>query len=253
MSALHLAGLTVRSHRRRILGLVAFVAIALAAASAARILVADEHGHVNADQLFLLGGYPAVSALLLLGWLLGRFPLIATLVLMAGLVSHDHAEGYARLYAVRPLSPVRVYGTRFVVLGGLAFAVSAVLLPAFDLLLLGTWAGPATLVLILANVLVFGALTAFLSVWTRGDAWIALLLGLAALVWQALRDAGRLAVPPGVRDVVSFILPPQAALFRLEEAFGDVAPIPWDAFVYAAGYGLVLLVIAALALRRREL
>ena len=253
MRTLALAGLTLRARRKRIFALLAFAALFLVAGMTARLLVSDEHGHVNADQLFLLGGYPAVSALLLMGWLLGRFPLIATLVLMAGFVSHDRAQGYTRLFAVRPTSPLRVYGTRFAVLAGVAFAICAVLMPTFDLIMLGTWAGPATLVLILAHVLVFGGLVALLSVWTRADAWVALLLAIAALVWDGLRNTGTLAVSPGVRDVVAFILPPQAALFRLEEAFGTLQPIPWDAFLYVAGYGVMLLVVAALALYRREI
>lgn len=252
MTAATLALLELRARRRRIAALLAFAGLFLAAGLTARLFVAGEDGHVEADRLFVIGGYPLVSALLLLGWLLGRFPVIATLVLTAGLFSHDRAEGYARLYAVRPASPLRVYGTRFAVLAGVAFAISAALMPTFDILMLGTWAGPATLVLILAHVLAFGGLTALLSVWTRGDAWIAALLAIAALVWEALRSAGALAFPPGVRDVVGFILPPQAAIFRLEEAFGNVQPIPWDAFAYVAGYGIVTLVLAALAVRRRE-
>ena len=72
-------------------------------------------------------------------------------------------------------------------------------------------------------------------------------LAIAALVWDGLRSAGMLAVPPGVRDVVAFILPPQAALFRLEEAFGAIQPIPWDAFLYVVGYGVVMLVAMTLS------
>lgn len=252
-AALALAWLELHARRKRILALAAFAALFLAAGLTARLLVADAHGHLDADQLFMVGGYPLVSALLLLGWLLGRFPLIATLVLMAGIVSDDRATGQARLYAVRPASPQILYGTRFLVLALAAFTMSAILLPAFDLLLLGTWAGPATLVLILANVLAFGGLVTILSVLTRADAWIALFLTLAALVWNALRAASKLTVPIGVRDVVSFILPPQAAILRLEDAFGSLQPIPWDAFLYVAGYGTALLALAGLLLRRREL
>lgn len=253
MNALVLARLALRDRRKRILALLAFAGLFLAAAATARLLVSDTDGHVNADQLFLIGGYPAVSALLLMGWLLGRFPIIATLVLMAGLFSQDRAEGYTRLYAVRPASPLRVYGTRFAVLAGVAFAISAVLMPTFDLIMLGTWAGPATLVLILSYVLVFGGLVALFSVWTRADAWIALLLAVAALVWDGLRSAGVLAqVPAGARDVVTFLLPPQALLYSIEEAFGNIQPIPWDAFLYVAGYGLTALALAAVALYRRE-
>jgi hypothetical protein len=251
-AALALAWLELRARRKRLLALAAFAGLFLAAGITARLLVADSHGHVDADQLFLVGGYPLVSALLLLGWLLGRFPLIATLVLMAGIVSDDRATGQARLYAVRPTSPTAIYGARFLVLAATAFAFSALLLPAFDLLLLGTWAGPATLVLILANVLAFGGLVTLLSVWTRADSWIALFLTLAALVWNALRAASKLTVPIGVRDFVSFLLPPQAAILRLEDAFGALQPIPWDAFWYVVGYGVVLLGMAGVGVRGRE-
>jgi hypothetical protein len=251
--ALMLAALTLKARRKRLFALLAFAALFLAAALTARLFVADDHGHVSADGLFVVGGYPLVSALLLMGWLVGRFPIIATLVLMAGVVSDDRAEGYARLYAVRPTSPLTLYGVRFAALALLAFLVSALLLPAFDLIMLGTWAGPATLVLILANVVALGGLVAFLSLWTRADAWIALFLALAALVWNALRESGRLTVPPGARDFVAFILPPQGAMLRLEEAFGALQPIPWDAFAYVVGYGMVLLALAAFLLRRREI
>ncbi|HEX7049377.1 MAG TPA: hypothetical protein VF188_04110 [Longimicrobiales bacterium] len=247
------AWLTIRARRRRVLALLAFAGLFLAAGATARLLAADAEGHIDAGRLFAAGGTPGLSALVLTGWLIGRFPLIATLVLTAGIVSDDRAHGFARIYAVRPTPPLRLYGARFLTLAALAFAVSAVLLPTFDLLLLGTWAGPATLVLILANVLVFGGLTALLSIWTRGDAWITLLLALAAIVWDNLRRAGILDVPPGIRDVIGFLLPPQAALFALEGAFGSAQPIPWDAFVYAVGYAAVMLAIAAWSLGRREI
>jgi hypothetical protein len=252
-AALALAWLELRARRKRLIALAAFAGLFLAAGLTARLLVADGHGHVDADQLFLVGGYPLVSALLLLGWLLGRFPLIATLVLMAGIVSDDRATGHARIYAVRPTSPHAIYGARFLTLAATAFVFSALLLPAFDLLLLGTWAGPATLILILANVLAFGGLVTILSIWTRADAWIALFLTLGALVWNALRSADRLTIPIGARDLITFLLPPQASLLRLEDAFGSLQPIPWDAFWYVTGYGAMLILAAGLLLRQREI
>lgn len=253
MSALAIASLTLRARRRRILALLAFAAVFLAAALTARLLVSQgEGGQVQMDRLFIVGGYPLVSALLLLGWVLGRYPLVATLVMLAGVISHDRAEGYARVYGVRPTSPHRIYAARAALLAAVAFAVSAVLMPVFDLIMLGTWAGPATFVLILAYVIVYGGLVALLSVWTRGDAWIALLLALLALVWDALRRADALMIPPGLRDLVTFVLPPQAAFLELEGAFGALQPIPWDAFAYVVGYGLVLWALAAVSLGRRE-
>ncbi len=253
MSAFALLGLTLRARRRRLLVLGAFALLFLAAAVAARVLVSDADGHVDPDRLFMVGGYPLVSAMLLFGWLLGRFPLIATLVLMAGLASDDRRDGLARLYAVRPVSPLAVYGVRAVTLGAVAFLFCGALLPLFDLILIGTWAGPATLVLVASYVLVYGGLTALLSVWSRGDAWLALLCAIASMVWDALRRADMLTVPPGTRDLVTFVLPPQAALFELEGAFGSLQPIPWDAFLYVAAYGLVMFALAGLSLAKRDL
>lgn len=252
MSAFALLGLTLRARRRRLLVLGAFALLFLTAAVAARVLVADEHGHVDPDRLFMAGGYPLVSALLLFGWLLGRFPLIATLVLMAGVASDDRRDGLARLYAVRPASPLAIYGARAAALGAVAFLFCGALLPAFDLLLIGTWAGPATLVLVASYVLVYGGLTTLFSVWLRGDAWLALLCAIGAMVWDALRRADMLVLPPGTRDLVSFVLPPQAALFELEGAFGSLQPIPWDAFIYVAAYGLTMFALAGLSLAKRE-
>ena len=245
--------LALRARRRRVLALVAFAAVFLAAALTARLLTRQAGGHVELDRLFLVGGYPLVSALLLLGWLLGRFPLIAVLVLLAGLVSDDRASGHARLYSVRPASPLLLYGAEAATLLAVAFTLSAAIMIPFDLVMLGTWAGPATLVLILAYILVYGGLVALLSAWTRADAWIALLLATGSLVWHALRSADALrTVPPGARDLLTLLLPPQAALVALEDAFGSLQPIPWDAFGYAAAYAAALWLLAGLSLATRE-
>jgi len=253
VSALGLARLTVSARRRRVLALVAFGALFLVAGLAARVLLRDEHGHVNLDAVFVVGGYPLASAMLLMGWVLGRYPLIATVVLLAGFFSHDRSAGYARLYAVRPTPLLGIYAVRFTALAAVAFLLSAVLMPVFDLLLLGTWAGPATLVLILAYVLVYGGLMALFSVWTGVDVWLTIFLAFGAIVWNALVVADVLIVPPGMRDVITFVLPPQAALLELEGAFAGIEPIPWDAFLHVAGYGGVMLALAALSFARREL
>ncbi|MEJ2503053.1 MAG: hypothetical protein P8177_06995 [Gemmatimonadota bacterium] len=251
-AAFRLAGLDLLARRRRILALVAFAALFLAAAVTAATLGRDD-GHVEMDALFQVGGYPLVSGLLLAGWLIGRFPMVASLVLLAGIIADDRDGSRARLLAVRPASPVLLYGTRFLGLSALAFALSAVLLPLFDTIMLGRWGGSATLVLILAHVLVWGGLTTLLSVLTSLDAWIALLLGLFAMVWTSLATAGMTPLAPPIAEVVTFLLPPIDALFALESAFADVAPIPWGAFWFCAGYGAVMLVTAAYLMRRREI
>lgn len=246
-----LALLEIRARQRRILALLAFAGLFLLTAATAAVL-AHEDGHVEIETLFQIGGYPLISGVLLVGWLLGRFPLVATLVLMSGIIAADRDTGHARILAVRPAAPALLYGVRFLTLAVLAFALSALLMPLFDLLMIGTWAGPALLALILAHVFVWGALTTLLSVVTRLDAWIVLLLALFAMVWGALRVAGMLPVVPLLGDIVAFILPPQAQLFALESAFAGVLPIPWPAFWFCIGYGAVALLLAGWSVGRRE-
>ena len=252
MRSLRLAAVHVASMRRRLLALGGLCAVFLLAAAGAATFLRDEHGDVHIDTLFVVGGYPAASAMLLLGWLLGHLPLVAVLVLMAGVIADDRENGLARMIAVRPVSPIAVYATRFALLAAIVFVVCGVVMPAFDLLMLGTWAGPATLVLVLAYIAVYGSLIAFLSAWTRGDAWLALLLAILAIVWAAFDRAATLPLAPPLARFVGFLLPPQPALFELESAFAELQPIPWDAFLYCVGYGVVFLLLAGLSVARRE-
>lgn len=247
-----LAALELRARQRRILALLAFAGLFILVAVTAAVL-AHEEGHVELETLFQIGGYPLISSVLLIGWLLGRFPLVATLVLMSGIIAADRDAGHARILAARPTSPALLYGARFVLLGGLAFLLSAILMPVFDLIMIGTWAGPALVVLILAHVLVWGSLTTLLSVFTRLDAWLTLLLAIFAMVWGALRGAGMLPVVAPVGDIIALLLPPQAQLFALESAFAGLQPIPWAAFWFCAGYAAVALLLAGWAVGRREL
>jgi hypothetical protein len=251
-AAAGLAALELRARQRRILALMAFAGLFLLTAATAAVLAHDD-GHVELETLFQIGGYPLISGVLLIGWLLGRFPLVATLVLMSGIIAADDEAGHARVLAARPAQPALVYGVRFLILAALAFALSAVLMPLFDLLMIGAWAGSALLVLILAHVVVWGSLTTLLSVFTRLDAWLVLLLALFAMVWGALREAGMLPVVGPLGDVIAFILPPQAQLFALEAAFAGIEPIPWDAFWFCMGYGAVALLLAGWSVGRREL
>ncbi|MCI0437487.1 MAG: hypothetical protein L0271_28220 [Gemmatimonadetes bacterium] len=253
MKGLVIIPLVLRALSRRIALLLLFAAVLLLAAGVARWLTDTGGGHAELDTLFAFGGPTLASAFLLTGWLVGRLPLIVTLVLMAGLISHDRAEGTARLFMVRPVSPLLLHGTRFFVLAALSFALCAIVLPLFDLILLGRWAGAGTLALIAANVIVYGGLVALLSVWTRADAWIALLLSFVAMTWHALRSADLLAaLSPAGREVITFLLPPHGALFALESAFGQLQPVPWDALGFAAAWGIVALAIAAVTLSTRE-
>lgn len=244
--------LALRARRRRLALLVAFAFVFLSAAATAR-LAAGHEGHVEFDRLFQVGGYPLISGMLLLGWLLGRFAMIAAFVMVAGIYSADRSDGTARLLYARPTSPVHVYFARFALLVLIAFLVSAALMPVFDLIMLGQWAGPMTFVLIGTYVLAFGALTFLLSVWARGDVWIALLLTLLAMVWHSLRRADLLAgTAPGIRELITILLPPHGAILEIEQAFAQALPVPWTAVGFVAIYAALLLLLTALSLLRRE-
>jgi hypothetical protein len=252
VSAFALVAPILRALRRRFAFLLGLAAILVGSAALARLLSGGAD-HVEMDRIFEIGGTTLASAFLLLGWLVGRFPMIATLVLFAGFFSHDREVGLARLYLVRPVSPIAVWGVRFITLAGCAFLLSVGVLAAFDLVLLGEWGGTATFVLSGSYVIAYAGLVVLLSLLIRGDAWIALLLGVAAISWDALRSADLLsAVPAGGRQFISLILPPHGALFALESAFGNLQPVPWNAFFDVCVYGLTMLIVAGLLIRVRE-
>ena len=245
--------LFLRTRIKRILALLGFAMLFIISGAAARAMVGAEHGQVEMGALFQMGGYPFVSTLLLLGWLLGRYPLIATLVLMAGIVSDDRTSGMSRLYSVRPTSLVWIYIRRYFAVALISFAISALLLPGFDLLMLGKWAGIATLVLIISYIAVYGSLCFLLSVWIRNEVWVVVALSISAMLWDALLRSGKLAgAAPGIREVIAILLPPQGALFELESAFGAIAPIPWGAFAYIMAYSAILVGAAIVSMRIRE-
>lgn len=246
--------LSLRAKRRHIVGLVAFGVLFLASAATARIFTHDEHGHIEMDQIFELGGTTLVSAVLLLGWLIGRFPMIAILVLCAGIFSTDRAAGHARLYATRPRALPLLYGARFLLYALVAFVLSALLLPAFDRLVIGEFGGAGIFAIIAAQIIVFGSLTALLSVFTRADVWATLFLAGLAMVWDGLRRIDYFpGLAPWIRETVSVLLPPQGALMRLEQAFGAMLPVPWDALLYIVIYGAMLMLVSGLAIGRRSI
>jgi hypothetical protein len=246
--------LSLRAQRPRTIGLVAFGLLFLAAAGTARLFTHGDHGHIEMDQLFELGGTTLVSAILLLGWLIGRFPLIAILVLVAGIFSADRTAGHARLYAVRPRSLPLLYGARFLVAALVAFVLSALLLPAFDVLVVGEFGGTGIFVIIAAQIIVYGTLAALLSVFTRADVWVALFLAMLAIVWDGLRRIDYFqTLPAAIRETISVLLPPQGALMRIENAFGAMLSVPWDAFLYIVIYGVLLMLVGGLLLSRRAL
>lgn len=250
-----LVRLTLAETRGRLL-LVGGVGLLFLAGAALTAATAGGGAEPGMDEVFRLGGYPLVSAVLLMGWTVGRFPLFAAVVLCAAVSPGGPGGGWARLAHARPLAPWRVYALRWLLLSGVAFGVSALVLPLFDLLILGTWAGRPTFVLAAAAVLAYGTLAALLSAWLPRDAALAVaaILAVAAHVWHAaLRSGAAEVVPRGVGRFLSFILPPQGALFALEGAFAGVEPIPWMSFGYVAGYAALIGALALLSLTLREI
>lgn len=252
-SLLPLVALDQRALLPRYALLAAFTVLLLLTALVARVLGFHD-GHFDPNRLFVLGGAVLPSTVLVAGWLVGRLPLVAVFLLTAGVFADEVASGRARLWAVRPGPRLAPHAARLAARLAAAWVWASAFMVLFDLLVLNTWAGPATLVLALAQVLIYGALVALLSVWTRLDWGIALLLVAAAMVWDAARRADALAgTPPGARELVTFLLPPQGALHNLELAFGTLQPIPWAAFAYAVVYAALILLLAGVALARREL
>jgi hypothetical protein len=108
--------------------------------------------------------------------------------------------------------------------------------------------------LMAAYILVFGSLTALFSVFTRADAWVAVFTWIAAMIWHSLLRGGALdRVPGSVIQIVSAVMPPQGALNTIEDAFANTQAAPWGAFLYVCMYAALVLLIAGLAMSRREI
>jgi hypothetical protein len=249
-----LVWLEVYTRRRRIAALVLFGALYLVGAIVMRAIGTGDHGIVDPDKLMQVGGYSLLSAILLTGWSIGRYPLVIAMVLLAGIVSRDIKSGYARLYAVTRVRLLALYASRLAILMLLAFVISALLLPAFDFIILGKLSGPQVYVLVAAYILVFGTLTALFSVITRADAWVTLFVWMTGMVWHGMLRGGMLnRVPAALTQLVSVVLPPLGALNTIENAFANNQAIPWGAFLYVAMYSVLMLLLAGLALSRREI
>ncbi|MEO5511318.1 MAG: hypothetical protein ABIV28_06200 [Longimicrobiales bacterium] len=251
---LALAWLELYTRRRRIAALLLFGLLYLIGALTVRAVGIGEHGQVEPDALQNFGGYPLVSAFLLLGWSIGRYPLVIILVLVGGLFSTDAYAGYARLYAATRVRLITLYGFRLALLMVVAFVMSSVLLPIFDFIILGKLSSPQLLVLVGCYILVFGSITALFSVFTRADAWCTLFAWITAMIWAALGRGGFVTnVPDAVVQGITVVLPPQHALNAIEDAFGNVMPTPWGAVLYVCMYAALMLLVSGYLLSRREI
>jgi hypothetical protein len=175
---------------------------------------------------------------------------LAMIILLAGFISTDRREGYARMYFSHPTSPLAYYSLRW----GLAFALA--LTAALAFLLLGqaiAWGevrgGGSGILLAVLAACVYGGLMAFLSAaLPRGDAWIAFILFIPTFLPPTLLET---TLPSGLYRAFLFVGPPQLALQDVYQGLllNDLA---WGSVVFVLGYSAVWLVAGMLLLRLRE-
>lgn len=206
-----------------------------------------QHGPVDSEVAAELG---AVGVSATLAYLAG----LSMIVLLAGFVSTDRREGYARIFFSHPTSPLAYYGLKWVLALVLSLAAAALFLVLGQLFawgeLRGGWAG---MLLPLLTALVYGGLMAFFSsALPRGDAWVAFVLFLPTFFPQVLTLL-ELGVSPGAYQAVTFLLPPQPALQAVYQGLVQGGEMAWGAVAFVVGYAAVWLGAAGLLLRAREL
>lgn len=178
---------------------------------------------------------------------------LAMLILLAGFVSNDRRRGYYRIYLSHPVHPLAFYGLRWVLALGVALVATTLFLVVSQFAAWGELRGGAEgLWLALLSALVYGGLIAFLSVvLPRGDAWLALALYFFTFFWLQVLALGAEPLTAPLRQLITFLLPPQTALQDIYAAL-LVGQSAWGAALFTAGYGLFWLLAAALLLRLRE-
>ncbi len=205
------------------------------------------HQHEEFDLQSLYLGPLGVSATI------SYFAALTMIILLGGRISRDRQMGYTRLLFANPVSPVTYYGLRLAIAYAVAMIGSVLFLAVGQVIAWGTtprgWMG---LLLPLLTALVYGGLVTFLSaVMPRGDTFTAFLFFLPTFV-PGILDVSLANASLPVRQIVLLILPPHGAVARVWEGLLD-GQIAWIPALYAAAYGLILLVAAGVVLRTREL
>jgi hypothetical protein len=178
---------------------------------------------------------------------------LSMLILLAGFIAVDRRRGYYRLILSHPVSPLRYYGTRWMLALALSMGAAAAFLVVGQTAAWGEYRGGASgLFLALLSAVAYGGLIAFLSAaLPRGDAWVGVLLFLFTYLWLKELSLGAEPFFPAVRSAISLLLPPQTAL---QDVYDDLlrGTIAWDAAAFSAGYGAFWLGMAGLLVRLRE-
>ncbi|HUE97581.1 MAG TPA: hypothetical protein VMN39_13050 [Longimicrobiaceae bacterium] len=204
------------------------------------------HQHEGFDPMAVALGPLGISATL------ANLAGLSMIILLAGMVSTDRREGYTRLLFAQPTSPLAYYGLRWGLAYLISFTAAVALLLVGQVLawgaFLGGWSG---LVLPLLSGLVYGSLIFFFSViLPRGDAWVVFALLLPTFIPEIL-DLVLQSAAPGVRQLVTFLLPPQGALQNVWEGL-VLESFGWGGAAFAAAYGAIFLAAAAVILKLRE-
>jgi hypothetical protein len=177
---------------------------------------------------------------------------LSMIVLLAGFVSTDRREGYARMYFSHPTRPLMFYGLRWLVAFAVVMLVAVLFLVLGQMIAWGEFRGGwSGLLLAAVNAVIYGGLMAFLSVvLPRGDAWVAFVLFLPTFFPQLLAML-QAALGPTVRQVLVFVLPPHPALQEIYVWLLQ-GHIVWSAVLYAVMYGMAFMGIAGVLLWLRE-
>jgi hypothetical protein len=180
---------------------------------------------------------------------------VSMIVLLAGFVSADRREGYARLLFAHPVHPLALYGLRLAVAYVLSLGAATALFLLLQLYLWGEVRGGASALLLPAlTALVYGGLMTFLSAALRsGDAMVALLFFLPTLLPPSLLEILAGVVGRTAGQVLLLVLPPQTtALTDVYQGLitGGVA---WGAVAFVAGYAAFWLIAGGLLIRLREM
>ncbi|MBA4159267.1 MAG: hypothetical protein H0X65_17590 [Gemmatimonadetes bacterium] len=205
-----------------------------------------QHGAAPAEMAAELGPL-GISATL------ANLTRLSMLILLAGFIANDRRRGYYRIFFSHPTNPLAFYALRWVIALGVALLATALFLVVGQLAAWGeVRGGGAGLLLALLTAVAYGGLIAFLSAaLPRGDAWVTVLIFLFTFAWLQVLALGAEPLTAPIRQVITFLLPPETAL-RVIYASLMLGHIEWGAAMFVAGYGFFWLVAAGLLLRIRE-
>lgn len=179
---------------------------------------------------------------------------LAVAVLLAGFIGNDRRHGYYRLQFSHPTRPVAFYTLRWALSLAIATALAVLFLVLGQLVAWGeVRVGLQFTAQAFAFAVIYSGIAAFLSaLLEKGDLAATIAVFFVAAFWiEAVQNWAVQPFTPGVRRVVSFILPPHTAASDIYNGLisGSMA---WGAAAYALGYGLFWLILAGLLVKYRE-